>query len=108
MLHFYYGFRISYTKYPTLILLEVYKGRSYLGDGVQRSGSVVPGGRWDHWANRGRDSWGSDGDGVLVGPGLSGDVGVSWGLLDRLSGDDVLVAVNNLLGSDLETRQTFH
>ena len=96
---------LSAAKYTIFI---VCKGWSYLGDGVQRSGSVVPGCRWDHWANRGRDSWGSDGDGVLVGPGLSGDVGVSWGLLDRLSGDDVLVAVNNLLGSDLETRQTYH
>jgi len=72
-----------------------------LGDGVSGSWAEVPGCRWDDWGSWGRDGRGSNGDGALAGLGGSGDVGVSWGLLDGLAGDDVLVSGDDLLGSNL-------
>ena len=47
------------------------------------------------------DGWWGNGHGGLRGLGWASNVGEGWGLLNGLSGDDVLMSSKDLLGSNL-------
>jgi len=48
------------------------------------------------------DGWWSNGNSGLGSLGWASNVGVSWGLLNGLASDDVLVSSKDLLGSNLD------
>jgi hypothetical protein len=78
-------------------------GDHLLGDGVSRGGSLVGGCRRDGSIGKGSigEDGRSDGHGGLAIPGLTSNIGVGGGLLDGLTGLDVVVSNLDGLGADL-------
>jgi len=74
-----------------------------LSDSVDGGGAVVPWCWGDDWGECCWDCWWSNGNGVLVTSGLSGDVGVGWGLFHRFASNNILVAIEDLARTNLDS-----